>query len=91
MTSGVASASPGRRGSPSGEAPRAPTSEDSTTTSARPQEVFAFVGDVSHLPDHLPPITEAGSRPLAEGTGTDPDVQPAGRTRSAHSTTTVSP
>ncbi len=53
--------------------------------------MFAFVGDVSHLPDHLPPITEAGSRPLAEGTGTDPDVQPAGRTRSAHSTTTVSP
>ncbi len=53
------------------------TYEDSTTISASPQEVFAYVSDVSHLPDYLPPITEASSRPLAEGTETDPDVQDA--------------
>lgn len=53
------------------------TYEDSTTISASPQEVFAFVSDVSHLPDYLPPIEDAGERPLAEGTETDPDVQDA--------------
>jgi hypothetical protein len=53
------------------------TYEDSTTVSASPQEVFAFVSDVSHLPDYLPPIKDAGERPLAEGTETDPDVQDA--------------
>ncbi len=50
---------------------------DSTAVSASPQEVFAFVSDVSHLPDYLPPIKDAGERPLAEGTETDPDVQDA--------------
>ncbi len=53
------------------------TYQDSTTISASAQEVFTFVSDVSHLPDYLPPITEASARPLAEGTETDPDVQDA--------------
>ncbi|SNT00202.1 Polyketide cyclase / dehydrase and lipid transport [Geodermatophilus pulveris] len=51
--------------------------EDSTTIAASPQEVFAYVSDVGHLPDYLPPIQEAAERPLAEGTETDPDVQDA--------------
>ncbi len=55
----------------------AATYEDSTTIAASPQEVFAYVADVAHLPDYLPPITEAAPRSLAEGTETDPDVQDA--------------
>ncbi len=55
----------------------AATYEDSTTIAASPQEVFAYVADVAHLPDYLTPITEAAPRPLAEGTETDPDVQDA--------------
>ncbi|WNV75860.1 SRPBCC family protein [Geodermatophilus sp. DSM 44513] len=53
------------------------TYEDSTTIDASPQEVFAYVSDVAHLPHYLPPIQEAAERPLAEGTETDPDVQDA--------------
>ncbi len=53
------------------------TYEDSTTIGASAQEVFAYVSDVAHLPDYLPPIQEASARPLAEGTETDPAVQGA--------------
>ncbi len=51
------------------------TYEDSTTIGASAQEVFDYVSDVGHLPDYLPPIREASTRPLAEGTETDPDVR----------------
>lgn len=53
------------------------TYEDSTTISASAQEVFAYVSDVGHLPDYLPPIQQASTRSLAEGTETDPDVSDA--------------
>ena len=53
------------------------TYEQSTTISASPEEVFAYVSDVSHLPEFLPPITDASERPLSEGTETDPAVQDA--------------
>ena len=43
------------------------TYEQSTTISASPEEVFAHVSDVSHLPEFLPPITQASERPLSEG------------------------
>lgn len=50
------------------------TYEQSTTIAAAPEEVFAYVSDVSHLPDFLPPIQDAAERPLEEGTETDPAV-----------------
>ena len=53
------------------------TYQDSTTISASPQDVFAYVAEVGNLPDYLPPIEQASTRPLAEGTETDPDVQGA--------------
>jgi hypothetical protein len=53
------------------------TYEQSTTIAAGPDEVFAYVSEISHLPEYLPPIKEASARPLAEGTETDPAVQGA--------------
>ncbi len=53
------------------------TYEDDTVIDASPQEVFAYVSDVQNLPDYLPPIREASTRALAEGTETDPDLQDA--------------
>ncbi len=53
------------------------TYEQSTTISATPEEVFAYVSDVSHLPEYLPPITGASERPLSEGTETDPALKDA--------------
>jgi uncharacterized protein YndB with AHSA1/START domain len=53
------------------------TYEQSTTIAAGPDEVFAYVSDISRLPEYLPPIEEASARPLAEGTETDPAVRDA--------------